>query len=127
MDDGPSRSIFSDQVAELVAIGASIGANCELCLRWHCQHARQIGVTDEDMARAVSVAQVVKDMPATRMTRLAERLGIAGPVAAETAMCCGPGGGVGSCGGGDGDGDPCCCEETGSNPLRCSDDDADDV
>lgn len=125
MNDGPSRSLFNDEVAELVAIGAAIGANCELCLRWHHQHARELGVTDEDMARAVSVAQMVKDMPATRMTRLAERLGIAGNVAAETTECAGPGGG--GCCGGDGDDDPCSCEETGGDPLCCSDHDADDV
>lgn len=67
-------SIFSAQVAELVAIGAAIGSNCEPCLKFHVAEARKLGVDAADMRRAVELAQKVKDAPARAMQELAQRL-----------------------------------------------------
>lgn len=66
-------SIFADAVAELVAIGASIASNCEPCFRFHYDRARKLGVSKDDMALAVSVAQKVKDTPAQSILDLANR------------------------------------------------------
>jgi AhpD family alkylhydroperoxidase len=66
-------SLFSPAVAELVAIGAAIAANCEPCFKYHYDQARKLGVTPADMARAVTMAQAVKDAPARAMLALAER------------------------------------------------------
>jgi len=66
-------SLFTDQVAELVAIGASIASNCEPCFRYHYDRARKLGVSIEDMARAVALAQTVKDTPARSISELAEK------------------------------------------------------
>ena len=57
-------SLFTDQVAELVAIGAAIGANCEPCFKYHYDQARKLGVSNLDMRYAVDLAQKVKDTPA---------------------------------------------------------------
>jgi AhpD family alkylhydroperoxidase len=66
-------SLFTEQVAELVAIGAAIGANCEPCFKYHYDQARKLGVSDLDMRYAVDLAQKVKDTPARALLTLAER------------------------------------------------------
>ena len=83
-------SIFTGQVAELVAIGAAIGSNCEPCFKYHYDQARKLGVSDLDMRYAVDLAQKVKDTPARAMLDLAGRyLGSATPdTKAKAGACC---------------------------------------
>ncbi len=82
-------SIFTAQVAELVAIGAAIGANCEPCFKYHYDQARKLGVSDLDMRYAVDLAQKVKDTPARAMLALAERyLGAATQDTRDKANAC---------------------------------------
>jgi AhpD family alkylhydroperoxidase len=69
----PAASIYSAAVAELVAIGAAIASNCEPCFKFHYDEARTLGVSREDMLRAVTTAQNVKDAPAKAMLDLAQR------------------------------------------------------
>jgi AhpD family alkylhydroperoxidase len=69
----PARSLYTEQVQELVAIGAAIAANCEPCFRYHFDKARKLGVSKDDMARAVATAQMVKETPARAMLDLAEK------------------------------------------------------
>jgi AhpD family alkylhydroperoxidase len=57
---GMTASLCTDAVAELVAIGASIAASCVPCFKFHYDKARKLGVSAEDMARAVTIAQAVK-------------------------------------------------------------------
>ena len=64
---------WSPAIEELVAIGASIGCNCMPCLKYHTDKARSLGVSDEDMAKAVNMAQKVKDTPARLIMELANR------------------------------------------------------
>lgn len=83
-------ALFTEQVAELVAIGAAIGANCEPCFKYHYDQARKLGVSDLDMRYAVDLAQKVKDTPARAMLTLAERyLGPAtSSTVAKAGSCC---------------------------------------
>lgn len=83
-------SLFTEQVAELVAIGAAIGCNCEPCFKYHYDQARKLGVSDADMRRAVDMAQMVKDSPARAILKLAERyVGASTPdTAAKQSPCC---------------------------------------
>ncbi len=85
-------SIFTEQVAELVAIGAAIASNCEPCFKYHYDQARKLGVSELDMRYAVDLAQKVKDTPARAMLNLAERyLGPATPdTKAAASSCCVP-------------------------------------
>ncbi len=83
-------SIFTDKVAELIAIGAAIAANCEPCFRYHYDRARKLGVSELDMRHAVDLAQKVKDTPARHMLVLAERY-LGAPTAETRAAadsCC---------------------------------------
>jgi arsenite methyltransferase len=96
-DGETSRQIYVPAVGELIAIGAAIAANCEACFKYHYNEARKLGVSKEDMARAVTMAQKVKESPARAMLDLANRyLGCSDSVdaAAEPApdTCCGKAG-----------------------------------
>lgn len=88
--DSAAPSIFTGQVAELVAIGAAVAANCEPCFKYHYDQARRLGVSDLDMRFAVDLAQKVKDTPARAMLNLAERyLGKSTPdTKAAADSCC---------------------------------------
>lgn len=78
-------SLFTPAVAELVAIGASIAANCEPCLRYHVASAEKLGVSLADMDRAVQLAAKVKDAPHRGVLKLATQLTTAGaPATAAT-------------------------------------------
>jgi AhpD family alkylhydroperoxidase len=83
-------SIYTDAVAELVAIGASIAANCEPCFKYHFQQAKKLGVSRDDMMRAVQTAQSVKETPAKAMLQLAHRF-LEGDTAGLPVVqsCCG--------------------------------------
>lgn len=78
-------SLFTPAVAELVAIGAAIAANCEPCLRYHTHEAEKLGVAMADIARAVAMAAKVKDAPHRNVMRLADRLTQSPATAAESA------------------------------------------
>lgn len=66
-------TLVNEAVAELIAIGASIASNCEPCFRYHYDKARKLGVSKEDMALAVAIAQGVKETPAKSILDLADR------------------------------------------------------
>jgi AhpD family alkylhydroperoxidase len=83
-------SVYTDAVAELVAIGAAIAANCEPCFKYHFQQGIRLGVSREDMLRAVKTAQSVKETPAKAMLALAHRFLEGDPVGLPTVKsCCG--------------------------------------
>ncbi len=87
--DAVGESLFTPAVAELVAIGAAIASNCEPCFKHHFSQARKMGVSKEDMFRAVELAQMVKDSPARHMLALAERY-LGEREGVEASSCCGP-------------------------------------
>ena len=91
-------SLFTDAVKELVAIGAAIGSNCEMCFKHHYNEARKLGVSKEDMRLAVEMAAAVKETPARSILELADKYLSVPQPPATTSSCCGsskptPGGG----------------------------------
>lgn len=100
----PAPSLFTEAVAELVAIGAAIASNCEPCFKFHYDKARKLGVSKEDMLRAVTVAQSVKESPAKtvldtahRYLKEAQEAAVTAPasvtlgvVSSEKSGCCEP-------------------------------------
>ena len=73
-DSSANSSIFSPAMAELVAIGAAVGANCETCFKYHYSQARKLGISREDMAQAVELANRVKRAPAQNMLMLTDKI-----------------------------------------------------
>jgi AhpD family alkylhydroperoxidase len=94
----PPAGIYTAAIDQLVAVGAAIASNCEPCLDYHVSRAREVGIPDEDIARAVRTARKVKETPARSILRLAdELLGVAVPsptvaplpvVASNGGGCC---------------------------------------
>lgn len=68
------RLVTSELIAELAAVGAAVGSNCEPCLKFHYNAARKLGLSDEQLTVAVRTAQAVKDAPATNMLELSAKL-----------------------------------------------------
>jgi AhpD family alkylhydroperoxidase len=88
--EAPAPGIYTDAVAELVAIGAAIAANCEPCFKYHFQQAGKLGVSREDMMRAVKTAQSVKEAPSKAMLQLAHRYLEGDPAGLPVVQsCCG--------------------------------------
>ncbi|MEN6576346.1 MAG: arsenite methyltransferase [Phycisphaerales bacterium] len=90
----PPQRVYTPAVGELVAIGAAIAANCEACFKYHSAQACKLGVSQEDMACAVTMAQKVKEAPARAVLELANKL-LGRTASAEEAgsppagTCCG--------------------------------------
>jgi AhpD family alkylhydroperoxidase len=69
-----ANGLFTPAVKELVALGAALACNCELCLRHHYREAKKLGIADEDIRAALDMAAMVKQTPARNALQLAERL-----------------------------------------------------
>jgi AhpD family alkylhydroperoxidase len=88
--EGAAPSLYTGAVAELVAIGAAIAANCEPCFKYHFQQASKLGVSREDMMCAVKTAQSVKEAPTKAMLQLAQRYLEGDPAGLPVVQsCCG--------------------------------------
>ncbi len=66
--------MFDDKMTELVAIGASVAANCHPCVKFHVAKAREVGVSKEEIAEAVSVGKMVRKGAAGKMDELISEL-----------------------------------------------------
>jgi AhpD family alkylhydroperoxidase len=72
---------------ELAAIGASIGANCRPCIEHHLPAGREVGLSETDLADAVTSAQAVRHQAIELFTaRVDELLGRVGPVPEPSAV-----------------------------------------
>jgi AhpD family alkylhydroperoxidase len=54
---------------ELVAVGASLAAGCQLCADYHFKKVRKAGATDEEIERAMTDAIAVRDSARKIMER----------------------------------------------------------
>ncbi len=76
---------------ELVAVGASVTANCQPCLQFHVTKAREAGAGDEEIAIAIAVAKAVRKGASAKMDDFAAKM-----EAAEEAVESGAGCGCGA-------------------------------
>ena len=65
---------MDDQTKKLIAIGASVGANCHPCLEHHVAKALETGIDRDEIMEAVNVAKGVRSGAAASMDKLAIRL-----------------------------------------------------
>ncbi len=72
---------MDNRIKELIAIGASLTANCQPCLKYHVSKAREIGVSEEEISVAIEVAKTVGKGAATKMDQFASALGNSSEVA----------------------------------------------
>lgn len=75
------------KIRELVAIGASIGANCTSCLKHHLRLAREYGASEEEIKEAIQVALLVKKNSTRSLDQLIKTT-IEGNNPSENKICC---------------------------------------
>lgn len=69
-----TREIVDYKVTMLIAAGAAMAANCEMCLNKIVPDLLEAGVAEADIRRAVEIGQFVKDKPAAMMKEAADML-----------------------------------------------------
>lgn len=63
--------MLDERTTELIAVGASVVANCQPCLEYHTTRARELGAGTEDILAAVAAGQQVRRGAAAKMDRYA--------------------------------------------------------
>ena len=64
-------SQLSARDRELVSLGAALAANCIPCVEYHIPKAREAGLTDEELAEVLDVAEYVRQVPANKVLEAA--------------------------------------------------------
>lgn len=84
-DPSNSPSLVHGAIAELIALGAAMAANCEESFQLHHYRLHKLGVSKEDMIAAVNIALRVKMAPHRNLVDMAEHylVGGAAPESAE--------------------------------------------
>lgn len=72
--DQAKQNIMTPQVQQLVALGAALASNSESSLKHHFNRAKELGLEEEEIAKALQIAQNVKQQPAADMVELSNRL-----------------------------------------------------
>lgn len=62
------------RVKELIAIGASITANCQPCLDYHVARARENGAEEAEIQEAIAVGKIVRKGAAGKMDQYAAQM-----------------------------------------------------
>lgn len=58
---------MNDRIRELIAIGASITANCQPCLQIHLEKAIESGADQQEVAAAIEIGNRVRKGAAAKM------------------------------------------------------------
>jgi AhpD family alkylhydroperoxidase len=61
-------------IRELIAIGASVAANCHPCVKYHVGKAREMKIAEDDIWQAIDVGKMVRKGAAGQMDKLLEEL-----------------------------------------------------
>lgn len=80
---------LDNRTQELIAIGASITANCQPCLQYHVGKALEYGADQGAIADAILVGKMVRKGAASKMDSFASDLGqvAQNPTVASDAGC----------------------------------------
>ena len=66
--------MLDDKIKELIALGASIAANCHPCVKYHVVKAREMKIAEDDIRQAMDVGKKVRKGAAGQMDELLEEL-----------------------------------------------------
>lgn len=82
---------LNEKVKELVAVGASITANCQPCLQYHVEKALASGADSGEVMAAIEVGKQVRKGASAKMDAFSSELKGAPPAPAEMkkSACCG--------------------------------------
>ena len=62
------------KIGELIAVGASVAANCQPCVKYRVGKAREMKVAEDEIRQAIEVGKMVRKGAASQMDRLLEEL-----------------------------------------------------
>ncbi len=77
---------LAPRLKELIALGASVTAHCQPCLKYHLGKAQEMGIDDQDIREAVNVGHQVEKGSMSAMKDFAKGL-LDSPVQ-DTPACC---------------------------------------
>ena len=81
---------LDNRIKELIAVGASITANCQPCLQYHISKAMENNASNEEIMQAIEVGKLVRKGAAAKMDKFALSL-TKKPVASSADEECGCG------------------------------------
>lgn len=59
--------MLNENIKELIAIGASVSANCHPCVKYHVAKARQMKIDETEIQQAIDVGKMVRKGAANQM------------------------------------------------------------
>lgn len=62
---------MDNRIKELIAIGASVTANCQPCLQYHVSKAKEVGADEREITTAIEVAKTVRKGALNKMDNFA--------------------------------------------------------
>lgn len=65
---------LDNRIKELIAVGASITANCQPCLQYHTSEAQKSGADEQDIMEAIEVGKMVRRGAAGKMDKFVASL-----------------------------------------------------
>lgn len=65
---------MDNQIRELIAIGASVTANCQPCLKYHVSKAQEGGADEQEILEAVAIAKMVRKGAMAKMDQFASTI-----------------------------------------------------
>ncbi len=77
---------MNENTKELIAIGASFAANCQPCLTFHVDKARNLGIGDDEIDEAIAVGRMIQKGAISAMNKFAENV-IVGSENKPSACC----------------------------------------
>lgn len=90
---------FDNRTTELIALGASVAANCPSCVQYHGQKAAEYGVDPGEVTQAIEIGRAVRKGAAANVDHVADGLvqkstsaasaAPTGGAPASDAGCCG--------------------------------------
>ena len=80
---------WNSRIKELVAVGASITANCQSCLQYHTDKALEFGASPGEIAAAIETGKLVRKGAHAEMDAFASdvKAGLRKSDAKEPACC----------------------------------------
>ena len=78
---------MNEQTKELIALGASVAAHCQPCLKYHYAKARELGLSAEDIQEAIALGHQVESGARKAMSDFEKELSAA--TVSESEPCCG--------------------------------------
>jgi len=66
--------MLDETIKELIAIGASISANCHPCIKFHTEKAREMKIDEAEIQQSIDVGKMIRKGAAGQMDKLLEEI-----------------------------------------------------